>query len=385
MDKSQIEIITTSIEAAMNSELWYKTIDLYVDYFGCVSGAISVVDNEYSERSALAISRFIREDAFEAYRRYMNKEDTDDYPALDALFRLPPNLLTSELDVFGVSNFKDMPYSSFREWKRKEFDIQQRYGLRFNNSGPWCDIMFLHVDGNKYQLSKSEIQTINTLSQITSSSLKTFRVLEQLRAQFDAALNALDNLGMASFLAIGNGQIIHKNLSAGELIDNNDGLSLKQDGYLVTESAEQDLMIKEFCANAYAAAKAEAYTREIVFELKRPSNNPSYLVVINPLIDTNGELETGLQMSIIFIIDPTTQRDISIEGLKKIGNLTEAEQKVCQMVVNGLSTDTISQRRNVEKNTVQQQIKKILTKLHCNNRIELLRFAVDTQLPIKKQ
>jgi len=383
MDKSNLEIITTSIEAAVLPDLWHKTLDLYVDRFGCKSGGIVVLDEQYNDRLPLAASRFIREDALEMYQKAMSKGDADDSVAMNAVFRSTPNIIRSELELFNQNELNDLPYSTFREWQREQFDIQHRYGLKLNSNGPWCDTMLLHVDSDKAQLSESDVSNISLLSHVMSSSLKTFRVMQQLQAKFNATLNALDKLGLATFLTINEGQVIHSNKSAQRLLDKKDGLALKSDGQLASGHPDGDLLIKQHCSSAYAAARAEGIVQEVVFEMKRPSENHPYLFVVNPMIDAASELESGLKMTIVFVVDPTEQKHISVEGLLRLGNLTDAEQEVCKMVVNGLTTEMISDRRGVEKNTIQQQIKQVLSKLNCKSRIDLMKLAVDTQLPLE--
>jgi DNA-binding CsgD family transcriptional regulator len=382
LNNNQLEIITTSIEAAIQPDLWHKTLDLLIDSYNGLSGNISVMDENHESRLAIAMSRFIREDAYEMYEKFMRSEDADDAVALAKVFRLPENKITSEYDFFGVQSYDELPHSSFRDWQRDKFDIAHRNCMKLNTHGPWLDILIIHTDSKKGRLLPNEIIKINQLSKVMSSSIKSFRVMEQLRRQFNATLNALNNLGIACFLTINSALVIHRNSVAKDLLDDNDGLNIDHAGNLSSTDENLSQIINKSCYDSFQTAHAKNISSEILLSLERPSGKPPYLFIINPIIDANAEFEIGLRCALVFVVDPATTKNLSVDGLIKLGNLTQAEAVICEMLVQGLTTEQIMDRRNVSENTIRKQIKIILGKLNCNSRIDLLRMAIDTRLPI---
>jgi len=382
LTKNQIDIISTSIEAAAKPELWHKTSDLIVDNYGGVSGGLIVIDENHETRIALAPSRFLREDGFEMYSSFMRRDDADDAEVFKKIYHSRSNHIASEIEFFGVNEIDQLPYSAFREWQKTEFNITQRYALKLNTEGPWCDTFIFHVNSKKQSLSSSEVKEIDLISNVLSSSLKSYRIMEQLRSRFNAALGVIDKLGISCFLAINDGQIIHKNSTAQELLDVADGIKINVSGHLSTGNSQLDRKIRKFSSDAYLTAKAENASNEVVIPISRPSGKPPYLLVVNPVIDAYGELEIGLRSVLLFVIDPDRSKTVSSAGLSILGNLTAAETEVCRLLVQGLPTEEIMEIRGVAQSTVRQQIKSIFSKLNCKSRIELIRLAIDTRLPI---
>jgi len=383
LNTNQLEIVTTSIEAAVQPELWNKSLDLLIDSYGGLSGNINMMDQNHETCLALATSRFIREDAYEKYEKFMQKGDANDSLAMEGIFGLPSNQMASEHDIFEIKSGEELPYSGFRNWQKKEFDIDQRYGMKLNINGPWLDAILLHYNSQKKELSKEEILEINQISSVMTSSIKTFRVMEQLHILFNSTLNALDKLGIACFLSIKNAQIIHKNQVAQDLLDDADGLSVNILGNLSAIDENLNSVITKSCIDTYQTTQGKNITSEILLSVDRPSGKPPYLLIINPIIDANAELEAGLKCAFIFVADPSVSKNISIDGLTKLGRLTKTEAAICKMLVDGFCTAHMVERRNVSENTLRKQIGIILNKLHCNSRIGLLRMAIDTRLPIK--
>jgi DNA-binding NarL/FixJ family response regulator len=60
--------------------------------------------------------------------------------------------------------------------------------------------------------------------------------------------------------------------------------------------------------------------------------------------------------------------------------LTEREQQVLELLVEGLSNNEIAQRMYLSENTVKKHLKNIMGKFHLNNRVEAAVFAVREEL-----
>jgi len=357
---------------------------MLIDSYDGLSGNISVMDERHEARIAIAMSRFIREDAYEIYEKFMQRDDADDSIAIAKIFGIAPNSIQSEYSLFNKTNYEELPPSSFRDWQKQEFDIVNRYGLKLNAHGPWLDVLLFHTNSKKGTLSSNEILEINQISHVMSSSLKTFRVMEQLRSQFNATLNALDNLGIACFLTISNAEVVHQNKVANDLLQSQDGIRINLSGHLSSNDDNLDHEISQACHDAFKTTQAKNNSPEILLSVSRPSGRAPYLLVINPIIDANAEFEVGFRCALVFVVDPEHSKHVSVEGMAKVGSLTRAEKEICKLLVQAKTTEQIMEIRNVSENTIRQQTKAILNKLNCSSRVELLRLAIDTYLPINR-
>ena len=84
-----------------------------------------------------------------------------------------------------------------------------------------------------------------------------------------------------------------------------------------------------------------------------------------------------------FLIDPEDQQTYSTEGIEALGLLTPAETSVCSMLVGGRGTREIAEQRDVSLETVRSQIKDVLQKLACSDRLDLPRMALSTHPPVQ--
>ena len=68
--------------------------------------------------------------------------------------------------------------------------------------------------------------------------------------------------------------------------------------------------------------------------------------------------------------------DLDVSELAGIEPLTEREQQVLELVVQGLNNPDIAERLHLSENTIKKYLHNILEKLHLNNRVEAAIYAV---------
>ena len=62
-------------------------------------------------------------------------------------------------------------------------------------------------------------------------------------------------------------------------------------------------------------------------------------------------------------------------GAKGVGQLTDREQQVLQLLSTGLTNPEIAQRLHVSRKTAAHHVSHILTKLNLRNRAEVVAYA----------
>lgn len=120
-------------------------------------------------------------------------------------------------------------------------------------------------------------------------------------------------------------------------------------------------------------ASKELHVCEVVFPLDR---------------DTNGNIKTVVGLS-----GEITEQMISIKGLHKlvqenaqmihqlkIQQLSDKEQEILKLLVEGLSTKTISEKLRNSHNTIKTHRSNIMSKLGASSIVELIKFATETGL-----
>jgi len=64
--------------------------------------------------------------------------------------------------------------------------------------------------------------------------------------------------------------------------------------------------------------------------------------------------------------------------------LSEAENSVVDLLVQGLRPVDVAERRDVSLNTIKTQLKVVLQKLRCSTQSDIIRVAAATRVPIDK-
>jgi DNA-binding NarL/FixJ family response regulator len=67
---------------------------------------------------------------------------------------------------------------------------------------------------------------------------------------------------------------------------------------------------------------------------------------------------------------------LDVSELAGLEPLTEREQQVLELVVQGLNNPEIGERLHLSENTIKKYLHNILEKLHLNNRVEAAIYAV---------
>jgi DNA-binding NarL/FixJ family response regulator len=78
------------------------------------------------------------------------------------------------------------------------------------------------------------------------------------------------------------------------------------------------------------------------------------------------------------ILNEFSKSHVSLGTLVSAGTepLTDREQQVLELVVEGLTNPQIADRLYLSENTIKKYLHNILEKLHLNNRVEAAIFAV---------
>lgn len=384
VDRQLVDLMGLSLDAALRPEAWENLLDGIVDYLGIISCVVAVADPAHQERKSPFQSRFIRCEAQEMYKRFLAREDVDDTPAVLGLQRLPLHHFAHELEMFGVAHESELPPSGFRDFQRESFGIRWRFGMHLNSFISCSDVMFLHT-ADDISVTRAQVcRDLELLAPFLGKSLRLSRIFDALRARFNAMLGALDRLRLGAVLLLEDGTIIQANETAKVLLSQRDGLRVTAANRLEASDQQMNLHLKQAIYETHRTAVLDGWTAERAFAVSRPSGRPAYLVSLGPIVDALGELEKGLGCAIAFITDPAETTPISTDGLRAVGQLTAAEAAVCHHLVNGLTLEEIAARRGVARETVRSQVKAVMAKLRCTSRLELVRLAALTRLPIDR-
>jgi len=190
---------------------------------------------------------------------------------------------------------------------------------------------------------------------------------------------------LAVFLVGPKGDVIDYNAAAQDVLDADDGVSLDKAKRFRLTSEQQTQMLQDLVTGAHGVLDGDISAKQTVMGISRPSGAFDYLVSARSLSDTDGELETGFQCAFVTMIDPTQQDLLQSDGLAMMGELSDAEISVVDLLINGMRPTEVAERRDVSLNTVKSQLRSISEKLRCSTQSDIVRAAAASRLPIKRR
>lgn len=198
-----------------------------------------------------------------------------------------------------------------------------------------------------------------------------------------ASLAALDQLKSAVVLMDDAGRVSFANREAQRILAEEDGLRLRT---LVNRGSRAALFADNLPEDQVALAKAvaEAIRPDVMatehfsasVSVHRHSGRAPYVLHFSSLPQKNEfGLEADLPRAIVFIADPAEPMQFNRSLLRDTYELTAAEIRTAEHVVQGGTLKEVAKRIGVSENTVRTQLKQIYTKTGVDSRAKLIKLV----------
>lgn len=195
------------------------------------------------------------------------------------------------------------------------------------------------------------------------------RRVRQLECERDALHTLFDALPVGAILLDDSLHVIWANPFAAALLDENDGLSIRQ-GRLCGSHAGQMRSLRGFlCTAAQAGAGG---TPAGLASFPRPSGRRALEILVVHLARGEAPQEPAARFALL-VSDPESAPALSPHALGVLYGLTQAEARVATRLASGDSTRRIAESMRVQENTVRWHLKQIYAKTSTHGQGDLLR------------
>jgi DNA-binding CsgD family transcriptional regulator/PAS domain-containing protein len=377
MEKGIGELLLAVYDAAFSSDRWPNALDAYTEALDARGVLLVCADT--------AGLPFRVQEQCGAYppgavREYLRRFGHHDQAAWEHHVRKnEPWKLCPESDAWPSE--QDYRQRENIRFLREVYNIQSRACILISQDKGAVNVLTLQFSKPWNEVPPISPVVDQSMPHLTKV-LEIYRTMELLRQRYNAALAALDHLGVGLCVSDQQGRMALVNSEAKRIFGLADGLMLSREGALLARDEDVTRAIRNAIQLAVHTAAGEKAQEEVVLHCRRPSRADAFLIEICPLRDAGGELERGFFGSLICIIDPAQTRQIKVDGLAKVFSLSPRETDVCRQLIAGASNSDIADARNVSVETVRAQVKSAYAKLGVANRIELIRKAVAIHPPI---
>jgi DNA-binding CsgD family transcriptional regulator len=301
----------------------------------------------------------------------------EDQAAYESIAKFPPANLIPEYRVYGVAHDLDMPLNHFRDAVLRAGNSKSRSVARLNEIGPWLDIVGLHMPCYGSDIPPETFTMLEFLLPVIRKALESSRLLRNLTGQYGMLLDAFDALDFPAAFCGLTGELLLANRHMRDVLNDRDSLGLSRSGILEAMNPSDRLALRTALS---AASQPRTKPSELWLQLGRRSECRPYVAKLSP-IRMRDISKGNREVVLLLLADPEDDRRIHAEGLAAFGLLSPAELDVCRMLLRGIETEEIAERRSTSVETTRSQIKSATAKMACGSRLDLLRVALATSLP----
>jgi DNA-binding CsgD family transcriptional regulator len=215
-----------------------------------------------------------------------------------------------------------------------------------------------------------------------SRALGVMLKLRNAEFKLVASYAALDRIGSGVLLMGGDRSVLFANRAAKNILDEDDGLSLRKYGAgalgrLFSGDVPTQTAIDTALSNAVEPmAQAVPHFAQSV-RVSRPSGQLPYSLQFSSLA-SNNEFGEGMDAPqiIVFISDPDQEIQVDPELLRKTYGLTPAEIRVAVALCQEGDIEEVAAKIFVSVHTVKSQLKQVYQKTGVDNRTRLTKLIV---------
>ena len=382
-DPSVLKFVGRIYDAALQPQRWNEVMDEFAEVVGAAGTSLQVIDPVYKENHYTNLSsRFRDHPDFEALSKiYFEQVWLEGKKGYKALFLTDEPGFMQEYQTMGYADASYLEQYPPSLWFRDNFDIFNRMASRLNKNRGWQNMVGIGYDASRGEATQEEVAYANQFLPHLSRAVEMGRDFTLLQQRFNAVFGALDHYHVGIWFVTQHGEVLLLNQAAERILDQQDGIARNSRGRLcITTSSSADLgQVIQACS---ATARGEGIDSEKLLTVERRSKKDSYIMTVAPMRDPGNEIGGHYKGAIVYAIDPSNVAIISTDGLAGLYGLTEAEDKVCRLLVSGHDTRDIAEQRGVSIETVRTQVKRVLQKAGVQNRASLIRLALSVNLPI---
>ncbi len=173
-----------------------------------------------------------------------------------------------------------------------------------------------------------------------------------------------------AFLLTEEGEILHANAAARELVRQGDGLTVRNNILCAAMNTMRKrlqalLLQARSCAGAFAGFRPAK-----PLSMERPSRRRALQLLASPVSGP------GTARILLLVTDPEKPIVLRDDALREHYGLTSAETEVANGLLTGYSLEEIAALRNVKIGTVRDQIKSMLAKTGTSKQVEMVKLIL---------
>jgi len=239
----------------------------------------------------------------------------------------------------------------------------------------WVSNLSSHRPGNREPFGSVEIDLLKVLFPHLQRAIQLHRRFEELEGRHRASLEALNRLPVGVIMLDKSGRIVATNREAERLLHQNDGLFATSHG-IRASGQNYSRELHGMIAGAAKTAEGEGTAAGGLLALPRPSGKRSLTVLVAPAGRNSFSTDVKTPSVILIVTDPEKKLDSLARTLARLYDLTAAESRVAELLMQGETVVRTAERLGVSHNTARTHLQRIYQKTNTSHQGDLIRVLV---------
>jgi DNA-binding CsgD family transcriptional regulator/PAS domain-containing protein len=296
----------------------------------------------------------------------------DQFFSLDPFVNLPLNQVTALSDILGDEELARSDY--YRQYLQP-VGLFQILGLDIAEPGGMLARLRLSRRRDEPAFTSEARDWLTRLSPHLRRAIQIYATLNRTASERDVYAGAVSQLAVATIILDEQGRVLNMNPVAQLLVDQADGLSLKNHHLQV---AGRDTN-RELQAALQTIVRAQQHSQPCVaraLRVPRSTGRADLGLVVRPVPVSEWSEGQSSPCAAVFISDPDLHETASKQTLGDLFGLTPAEANLAILLARGLSLAEVSEAQNISQHTARAQLKSIFAKTGVSRQAELVRLIV---------
>lgn len=374
--EADLRFVSRIYDTVLDSDHWQGVLDEFLPRVGAAGGNM-MVDNANMKEIDLQItsSSYAPEVVAEFGRRYA----LYDARAVNALIDRTPMEWVDDEEAYGCPVEEIESAKGLLELSGN----YRRTGTRLNDTRAWLDVIVVAYEGGRGNIAPAEREKSRLFLPHIAKAVAVTRPFIALRSRYDAVLEVLDHLDTGVFILSSDRSVIVMNSVASDIVGARNGFRLGYDGRLSTTDSDSAAELDHLLASAAHMVSADRIAASRRFFVEKRSGDMPYVVEVSPLRDPLSGSGQRVDGCLLYVVDPERRENLRGDGLQMLYGLTDAEAGICDLILEGQDTRTISDTRSTSINTTRSHLKSLLQKTGSSRQADLFRLAASLNIPLR--
>lgn len=375
------ELVLNIYRAASEPDHWSAVLGELADRMGAVGCIVyEIASGQPDHRiEAPLISSGLSRSQVESYLDKYQEFEVRDHETFDR------NLLKTD-DIVMLN--EDILYDDQSEYLERphvkrllELGIHHRTGALLDKDNPFRARFSLSMAKGKGILQPDDALLLNDLLPHVAKAIELGRPAMEQHQQSKALMLLIDRLDLGVCILDAKGRVFLKNTEFVRQVEEFRKFQIDRNDTLMVNDLKTRDQFSKMLTDLTQHGRFGARPRKESLMMETAGQEGALCVEIVPMNRSDLIGSAPFNGAIVFSRDTRKPVRIDLELAQKTYGFTDAEVEVVRLVCDGLTNSQIAERREVSVQTVNAQMKAVLTKAGATNRTHLVRLLCNFSLP----